>query len=78
MLGGGWVDGEFAIGFDVPGTGCFDAAFEVCAVGVVAGFIPTGALVEFDTVALTGFARLEIGTEVDFTWPGISDDAVTG
>jgi hypothetical protein len=78
LLGGGWVDGEFAIGFDVPGAGCFCAGFEVCAVGVVAGFIPTGAPVRFDAVALTGFAPSETGAEVDFTCPGISEDAVTG
>jgi hypothetical protein len=78
LLGGGWVDGEFAMGFEVPGTGCFGAGFEFCAVGVVAGFVPTGAIVGFDTVALTVFATPETGAEVDLTGPGISDDAVTG
>jgi hypothetical protein len=77
LLGGGWVDGEFAMGFDVPETGCFGAGFEVCAVGVVAGSIPTGAPVGFDAVALTGFATPETGAEVDFAWPDISDDTVT-
>jgi hypothetical protein len=45
---------------------------------VVAGFVPTTTPGGFDGFALTGFATPETGAEVDFTWPGISDDAVTG
>ena len=78
MLGWDWVDWESAMGFDVPGAGCFGAGFEVCVDEVVAGFVPTTAPVAFDGFALTGFATPETGAEVDFTWPGISDDAVTG
>ena len=81
MLGWGWVDGESAMGFEVAGAGCFGAGFEVCAEDVVAGLVTTGAPVGFDGFdagALGAFATADADAEGDFTWPGISDDAVTG
>jgi hypothetical protein len=45
---------------------------------VIAGFVPVVVSEEFGTVELAGFALPTAGTAEDFTWPGISDDAVTG
>jgi hypothetical protein len=78
LLGWGWVDGESATGFGVAGAGCFGAGFEVCVVGVVAALVPTGPPAGFDAGALGAFATPGTGAAVDFTWPGISDDAVSG
>jgi len=66
------------MGFEVAGAGCFGAGFEVCAEDVLAGLFTTGAPVGFDDGALGAFAIPRTGAAVDFTWPGISDDAVTG
>ena len=76
--GGGCFDGDADTSFDVPGTACFGAGFELCTEDAVAGFVPLGGAEEFGTVEPAGFAMPDPGTSVDFTWPGISDDAVTG
>ena len=51
---------------------------EICPEDMVAGFVPVAAPEEFGTAELAGFAMPDAGAAVDFIWPGISDDAVTG
>ena len=65
------------MGFDVPGTACFGAGLEICAEGIFAGFVPVAAF-EVDIAEPAGFAAAAAGAAIGFTWPGISDDAVTG
>lgn len=61
----------------LDGTACFGAGFEICPAGMVAAFVAVAAPVEFGTVEPAVFGIVDVAA-VDFIWPGISDEAVTG